>query len=187
MPQTDIRVMIGRVRRAVEGVGTPQVLTDDEIKDLIADALADIVLYSGRGDVFGKALIVTQRGVNNEPEEYATSDELTLAEQSVVAAQAALTHFFYTFVNLKVQERIADEGQSWEYTLSATLLRDQLAHLIANRDRALEQVAAAGWVADGYESFLAVRDQYTSRLIEPWVQGAIGVGGQEDFRFGGAG
>jgi hypothetical protein len=186
MAQTDVRVMTGRVRRAVEGVGTPEVLTDDEIKDLIADALADIVLYSG-ADVFGKTLIVTSRGVNGEPEEYATSDELTLAEQSVVAAQAALTHFFYTFVNLKVQEKIADEGQSWEYTLSATLLRDQLAFLVANRDRALEQVTAAGtWPAEGYESFLAVRDQYTSRLVEPWVH-SLTAGGGQDYRFGGAG
>lgn len=182
--QTDIRVMTGRVRRAVEGVGTPASLTDDEIKDLIADALADIVLYSGAG-VFGKTLIVTDRGVNDEPTEYATSDELTLAEQSVVAAQAALTYFFYSFVNLKVHEKIADEGQSWEYTLSATLLRDQLAYLIKNRDNALEQVTAAGnAVLEGYESFLAVRDAYTSRLVEPWVH-AIGVGGQQDFRFGG--
>lgn len=179
--QTDIRMLIGRVRRAVEGVGTAAVLTDDEVKDLIADAMADIILYSGNG-VFGKELVVTARGVNNEPIEYATSDALTLAEQSVVAAQAALTHFFYTFVNLKVSERISDEGQTWEYSLSATLLRDQLKYLIDNRDRALEQVAPIG--LDGYESFLAVRDAYTSRLVEPWVQASIGAGGQ-DYRFGG--
>lgn len=186
MPQTDIRIMTSRVRRAVEGVGEPPVLTDDQIKDMIADALADILLYSGGGGIFGKGeLIVVSRGVGGEPEEYATTDELTLPEQSVVAAQAALTRFYYTFANLKVQEKISDEGQSWEYARSATLLRDQLAHLIAERDRALEQVTASGWVAESYESFLAVRDQYTSLLIEPWVN-ATGVGGQ-DFRFGGAG
>lgn len=183
MAQTDIRVMTGRVRRAVEGVGATAVLTDDEIKDLIADALADIILYTG--SVFGKLLLITSRGVNDEPEEYATSDELTLAEQSVVAAQAALTHFFYTFVNLKISERIGDEGQTWEYSLSATLLRDQLAFLIKSRDDALALVAAAGAaVLEGYESFLAIRDSYTSRVIEPWVAGNVGVGGQ-DPRFGG--
>lgn len=185
MAETDIRVMTGRVRRAVEGVGTPAGLTDDELKDLIADALADIVLYSGAG-VFGKELLVTDRGVNGEPEEYATSEELTLAEQSVVAAQAALTYFFYAFANMKTSERIADEAQSWEYTLSASLLKDQLALLIANRDRALEQVTASNtWPVEGYESFLAARDLYTSVLVEPWVYG-IGVGGgQVDYRFGG--
>jgi hypothetical protein len=182
MAQTDVRAMIGRVRRAVEGVGVPAVLSDDEIKDVVADALADIVLYSG-ADIFGKSLVITDRGVNGEPVEYATSDELTLPEQSVVAAQAALTHFFYTFVNLKVHERIGDEAQSWEYALSPTLLHDQLAYLISNRDRALAQVTAAGdWPAEGYESFLAIRDQYTSLLVEPWVQ-ALGIGGQ-DYRFG---
>jgi hypothetical protein len=182
MALTDIRVMTGRVRRAVEGVGGAAVLTDDEIKDLIADALADIVLYTG--SVFGKTLIVTDRGANNEPTEYATSDELSLAEQSVVAAQAALTHFFYTFVNLKVSEKIHDEGQGWEYTLSATLLRDQLAFLIKARDAALELADTTG-AMDSYESFLAIRDSYTSRLVEPWVN-AVGTGGQggQDYRFG---
>lgn len=175
MAVSDIRIMTGRVRRAVEGVGATAVLTDDEIKNLIADALADIVLYTG--SVFGKTLMVTSRGVNNEPEEYATSDELTLAEQSVVAAQAALTHFFYSFVNLKVSEKIADEAQTWEYSLSATLLKDQLAFLIKSRDTALELVNVGG-ALDSYESFLSVRDSYTSRLVEPWVVGNIGAGGQ---------
>lgn len=181
MAETDIRVMTGRVRRAVEGVGAAAVLTDDEIKDLIADALADIVLYTG--SVFGKQLLVTGRGVNNEPVEYATSDELSLAEQSVVAAQAALTHFFYAFVNTKISERIGDEGQTWEYSLSATLLRDQLAFLIKSRDKALELVNV-GAALDAYESFLAVRDSYTSRAIEPWIQGGSGAGQEIDHRFG---
>lgn len=180
MAQTDIRLMTGRVRRAVEGVAGPAVLTDDEIKDLIADALADIVLYTG--SAFGKELIITERGVNGEPEEYATSDELSLPEQSVVAAQAALTHFFYAFVNLKVGEKIHDEGQGWEYTLSPTLLRDQLAFLIKSRDGALELVNA-GQGLEEYESFLAVRDNYTSRLVEPWVY-HYPLDGQ-DYRFGG--
>lgn len=191
MPVTDVRIMTNRVRRAVEGVAGPDVLTDDEVKDLIADALADIVLYSGSG-VFGKALLVTGRGVNDEPDEYATSDELTLPETSVVAAQAALTYFFYAFSSLKTSEKIADEAQSWEYSLSATLLKDQLALLIANRDRALAQVTASGlWASEGYESFLAARDVYTSRLVEPWVHG-LDSGGysdvvvlQADPRFGG--
>lgn len=194
MPVTDVRIMTNRVRRAVEGVGAPVVLTADEIKDLIADALADIVLYSG-ADIFGKSLLVTGRGVNNEPDEYATSDELTVPETSVVAAQAALTYFFYAFSNLKVSEKIADEAQNWEYALSATLLKDQLALLIANRDRALDQITAAGlWAAEGYESFLAARDLYTSYLVEPWVHGLnTGQPGfqitvqDQDHRFGGYG
>lgn len=186
MPQADIRVMTGRVRRAVEGVGAPIVLTDDEIKDLIADSCADIILYSGNG-IFGKDLLITLRGVNNEAEEYATTDELTLPEQSVVGAQAALTHFFYTFSNAKMTEKIADEAQSWEYGLSATLLRDQLALLVANRDRAIEVITNAGaWLAEGYESFLAARDLYTSRMVEPWVHtiNASGYQGGQDYFLG---
>lgn len=182
MAVTDIRVMIPRVRRAVEGVGAPVVLTYDEIKDLIADALSDILLYTG--SIFGHELVVTQRDVNNWPTEYATSDELTLAEQSVVAAQAALSHFFFTFANVKVSERISDEGQTWEYTMSASLIRDWLKHLIGERDRALQQVIAAGLTLEVYESFLAVRDVATSRVIEPWIEGVSAAGGQ-DYRFGG--
>ena len=60
--------------------------------------------------------------------------------------------------------------------------------LLAGRKIVTEIVAPGPrfWPAEGYESFLAVRDQYTSQLVEPWVHGLTGAGGQ-DFRFGGAG
>lgn len=180
MPVTDIRVMIPRVRRAVEGVGSPAVLSDGEVKDLIADALADIILYSG--GVFGKQLVVTETGENGEPVEYATSDELTLAEQSIVAAQAALNHFFFTYANTKISERIADEAQTWEYALSANLIRDRLKFLVGERNSALEQLTSST-VSDSYQSFIAARDALTSSLIEPWVRDYVPCG-QEDYRFG---
>src|SRR5688500_9923087 len=133
---TDIRVLVPRVRRRLEGAGAPEVLTDDAIKDLVADALSSILLYSG--SIFGKTLDVAERDANNVPTEYTTSDELTLQEGAVVAAQAALDHFFFTFASLKTSERIADEAGSWEYARSATLLKDQLALLVKERDRALD-------------------------------------------------
>ena len=55
----DIRVMVPRVRRALEGAGAPPVLTDDAIKDLTADAIAEVILYTG--GVFGHELVVTDR------------------------------------------------------------------------------------------------------------------------------
>ena len=84
---------------------------------------------------------------------------------------------------MKVSERIADEAQSWEYSLSANLLVQQLKLLISERDKALAVLEAEGAPLDAYESFLAVRDAHVSQMVEPWVSGAPWCG-QEDFRFG---
>lgn len=179
----DIRIMVPRVRRALEGAGAD--LPDGVVKDAIADACADVILYSG--SLFDKEMLIIEREpTTNAPTEYATSEELSLAEQSVVSAQAALNHFFFQFAGLKVSQVIADEGSRWEYSLSPNLLVEQLKMLQRARDQALEAVAAARAVADQYTSFLAIRDIETSRMIEPWATGA-GVGGLElvDYRFGG--
>lgn len=176
----DIRTMVPRVRRAIEGVGSTPTLSDGNVKDLVADALADVVLYSG--GLFGAELLVTA-DENGIPTEYATSEALTLPQQGVVAIQAALNFFFFRFVDAKTSERIADEAQSWEWTKSANLVRDQLKYLIEQRDKALEQVADEGAPLDAYESFLAVRDESIAAWIEPWAAGS-GGSGQEDYRFG---
>lgn len=173
----NIRVMVPRVRRALEGAGTTPALEDDAVKDVVADACSDVLLYTG--SLFGHDLLVLERDTDTgAPSEYATSEELTLAEQSVIAAQAALNYFFFLFAGLKVTERIADEGSSWEYQLSANLLVEQLKYLQKTRDKALEAVAAQTPALDAYVSFLAIRDVETSRAIEPWAH-AHGVGGLE--------
>jgi hypothetical protein len=188
--QTDVTVLVPRVRRAVEGVGAPAVLSDDALKDLVADAIAEVILYTG--SVFGKQLVVTHvDGTTGAPDQYATSDALTLEEAAVIAAQAALDYFFHQFANLKISETISDESTSWDYQLSATLLRDQLQLLISQRDKALEAIEAAGFAFDKYESFLAVRDRHTAQLVEPWVDGVLDAGAgapmvlYPDYRFGG--
>lgn len=182
-PSNDIRVMIPRVRRAVEGVGSDEVLTDEEMKDLIADALSQAIMYTeGR---WGKTISVTAT-LDGIPVEYAVDPVLTLPEQTLVATQAALNHFFHIFQGAagRVSERIADEAQEWEWSRSAQLLVSQFQLLVNERDKALEVVAATDdTVLDGYSSFLAVRDAYTAALVEPWVSGHI-TSGQEDFRFG---
>ena len=180
--ETNIRVMIARVRRALVNAGASSTITDDEVKDLTADAIAEVILYTG--GVFGKQLLVTQTdATTGAPTEYATSDALTLAEQSVIASQAALNHFFREFAGRKVSERIADEAQQWEYALSPQLLTAQLRLLIDDRDKALAALEADHSL-DSYESFIAVRDALTSKMIEPWVHGLPVACGQEDFRFG---
>lgn len=176
MAQTDVMALVPRIRRAIEGVGEDPVLSDEDVRDLAADAISEIILYSG--GVFGKSLVVTEYDTDtNAPSEYATSDELTLAEASVVATQAALNYFFFKFVGLKTSERITNEAQEWEYQLSANVLRDQLALLIKDRDAALETVSAAGAPLDRYQSILAVRDAAVAAAVEPWVLG-VASGGQ---------
>jgi hypothetical protein len=156
MAAENIRVLVPRVRRAVEGVGQVALLTDEQIKDLIADALATVILHTG--GVFGKQLLVAERDpVTNVPVEYETSESLTLPEGSVVAYQAAIDHFFFALRDLKVQESIRDEGQEWTYTLSATLIRDHLRYLQEQRDRALNEV---GPTPVAYVDFLHERDRY---------------------------
>lgn len=168
MPTEDIRVLIPRVRRAVEGVGTPQVLTPDQIKDLIADAVADVILFTG--GLWGHELIVTARDpITGSASEYATSEPLTLAEGSVIAAQAALTHVFQQLKELKVQETIRDEGQEWSYTISAQALRDYLKFLQGQRDLALAEVEAQHPIPTAFVSFLHERDALVARAVEPFV------------------
>lgn len=179
--QTDIRVLIPRVRRAVQGVTPDMSVTDDMLRDVVADSLSAIMLYTG--SVFGHGLIVTDRA-NGVPTEYATTDELSLAEQHVVAAQSALDYFFHQFNSVKLSETIANEAQNWTYTRSAQLLRDQFQHLRDERDKALAALGA-GTSLVHYESFLAVRDMEVARAVEPFAPGLLPQGGLEaDFRFG---
>lgn len=187
---TNIRVLVPRIRRAVEGVVQAQwSLTDDQVKDLAADAIADVILYIG--SFFGKSLDVTAVDpVSSAPTEYATSDAITLAEQGVIAAQAALNYFFFKFAGMKVSETIADEASSWDYSLSPNLLVTQMKLLVDSRDKALEALETHNGAIDEYVSFIAIRDTQTSRMIEPWVYGhsegvGVGAGGLEgDYRFG---
>lgn len=153
----------------------------------VADAVAEVILYTG--GIFGKQLLVTETEEQNVagatidvPSAYATSEALTQDEETVIAAQVALNYFFHSYATQKVQERIADEGQEWEYTLSANLVRDALNALIGDRDRALE-VISQNMALDRYESFLAVRDAHVAAVIEPWTASSAGAGQEVDWRF----
>lgn len=186
----NIRVIVPRIRRAVEGVVQAKwTLTDDEVKDVAADSFADILLYNG-GDVFGKTLVVLETDpVRGSPTEYATSSPLELSEVALVATQAALNYFFFRFSDVKTSVTIADEASNYSYERAPTLIAAQLKLLQDQRDKALEAVSIREGVLDSYTSFIAVRDTMTARYIEPWVWGhpegqGIGFGGLEgDFRF----
>lgn len=189
---TNIRVLVPRVRRAVEGpVPLAEPLSPDVLKDVVADALADVILYTG--SAFGKTLNVTATDNDTHaPTEYETSDALSLMESAVIAAQAALTFFFYKLIGTKSEERIIDEAGEWQIRTSPTLLRDALKALQDARDKAIQALSDTN-ITDSYVSFLAVRDAEVSRYIEPWVlpeqntlySGHVALVLEEDFRFGG--
>lgn len=181
MAQTDISVMVPMVRRAVEGVvAVVDGLTDDEVKALVADALADVVLYTGTA--FGHDFLVTDSSPAGVPEEYATSEPLTLPEQRVVAAQAALNHFFFRMVAFKSSETIRDESTEWSYQTSATAMRDVWKALIEARDKALNSLINDSGM-DTYISFLHERDARTADVVEPFFAGASVGGLNQDWRF----
>lgn len=182
----DVRVMIPRVKRAIYGPSASaavaaDTMTDDQATAWIADAVADIIFYSGGDGVFGHTLEVTARDTAYlAPIAWQTDTELTLPEQTVIIAQAAINFFIHVLdVTLKVKETIRDEGQEWSYEISANLLRDRLKELIAARDKALEQVTAQNPSLDSWVSFLHERDGYAAALIEPFTDGARSLGGME--------
>ncbi len=177
MPEQDIAEYGPRVRRALEGP-VPLVtgaLTDGQILALTADAIADVILFTG--GQWGHALIATERDEDtNVPIAWAVEPGLELQEESMIAAQAALTYYFHIFSTTKVSERIRNEGQEWEYQFSANLVRDQMAALRDQRDRALAALLGAHPVLARYASFLEVRDRVASAYLEPWVSGSLGGG-----------
>lgn len=173
----DVRLLVPRVRRALEPSGA-EALTDDQVKDLVADAIAEVILYSEGSVEWTLSVTETE---NDIPVEYAIDPALDLPEQTVVANQAALNHYFHVFNEAKMSERIRNPAYEWEYARSANLIVAQFQQLVAERDKALEALADVGAPLDSYVSFLSVRDAYTAALVEPWVAGGL-PSGQENFR-----
>lgn len=171
----DVRVLIPRVRRALDGPAAsssaaPSSSYDDEaLKTLVADAIGEVIFFTG--GVFPHKLNVAARDdVYGAPTEWTIDPPLSEAEAGVIAAQAALNTYFFSLRDLKTSETIQDEGQQWSYSLSATLIRDQMQYLMALRDKALEQIKAEQSAAlDTYISFIHERDVLASTYVEPWV------------------
>jgi hypothetical protein len=179
--QRDTRVLIPRARRAIEGpdaitgsAGVPAgSLSDDQVNAVVADAIAGVILLSG--SLFGKQLEVAERDAfYKAPSAWRTSEELTEPEQVVISYQVALDYYAKVLEGMRTSESIQDEGQKWEWSMSATAVKARLDGLREDRDRALEKLdpdfAAEVWI-----NTLLERDAYTDRLIEPYLTG----GGQE--------
>lgn len=178
MAAQDVRELIPRVRRALEGpveLTGPEALTDAQVEALAADALADVLLLTV--GAWPHTLEVSVRDPDtNYPQHYTIDPALSLAEESVITAQAAITHFFHQVKNIKTSEQITNEGEQWSYSLSANLLRDQIKLLQDQRDTALEALARAHPAMARYASILATRDLLGAALLEPWTTGGLGGG-----------
>lgn len=181
---TDLRVLIPRTRRALLGPerSNHDALDDVDVLAAIADAVAAVILVAP--NAFGHSLIVADRDpIYGAPNAWKTAEAMGLEAQTVVVTQAALDYWSHELRTLKTQETIKDEAVEWSYSISAQALRDHLAFLRTERDRAISALTTSQPALDQYASFLAVRDVRTSRLIEPWVDG-VSVGGLEtDPRF----
>lgn len=188
--ERDIRTLIPRVRRALDGphatssASPSSSFTDDEIVNQIADAIAEVIFFDAAG--FGKQLEVTARDENYlAPIAWQTSEPLTDAEASVIIFQAALNEIYFGLSSIKTSETTKNEGEEWSWTISSNALAERIKQLQKLRDDALARLGegSEGGLNTEWINTLAARDAYTDALIEPWVSG--GYGGQEiDPRFG---
>lgn len=174
----DTRVLIPRVRRGIEGAGvTTKALEDEAVNGLIADAVANIILFTG--GLFGHQLNVVSRDETYmAPTTWMVDPALTEAEGSLIVIQCQLDYLYQDLKSTKIQETIRDESSEWSYTLSATALGEILKALRAQREEAIQAINDSTGGLDQWVNTLYVRDQWTDSLIEPWTPEAGGLGGQ---------
>jgi hypothetical protein len=178
MAAQDVRALVPRVRRAIEGPVplTSGALTDGQVEALAADCIADIILLTE--GLWGHTLDPSETDPDTGyPLHYTVDPELSLPEQSLIASQAALQNFIFTVKDGKVSERIRNESREWEWSKSSKLLSDWLQQLISARNSALDTVTAVNPPMARYASILAVRDTLAAAVLEPWTSGS-GRGGQ---------
>lgn len=176
-PVADI---VPRVRRALEGVRTlpnddPTRLSDSDIEAAAADAIADLILYTGGAWAHTIEILAhdDQTGVDT----FGVTPGLSFEEQGLVAIQAALNHFFHVFRGQKISERIVQEGRTWEWSQSANVMRDAIKLLKDQRDLALQSLQATVPAFARAVSYLSMRDPLSAIYIDADF-GGVGAGGQ---------
>lgn len=185
----DIRVLIPRMRRALDGPEATSsavsgTLSDESVGNAIADAIASVIFYTNGG--WGRQLLVTERdSYYQAPIAWETDEPLGDDEATAVIAQAALDHFHHALSSMKTSERIVNEGEEWQWQVSAQAVSERIKNLRDLRDEAIEKLLASGNVAEEWVNTLAIQDAYTDALIEPWLHSGTGGGQELDPRFGG--
>lgn len=177
---TDLAVLIPWARRACEGpYGPPtgrQTLQDDQVYPMVADAAAEIILFTG--NLFGHELIVAARDpLAGYPTQWKTDKVLDQWEGALIITQTALDYWLFLFRDMRVQQAIKNEGTEWSYSLSANVIRDYIGELQNRRDLALAGLQRHHPVLDRYASNIRVRDQATVAVLEWWDTVSVGLGG----------
>lgn len=184
----DTRVLVPRLRRALDGptamssASLSSTLSDEQLNAIGADAIGDIIFYSG--SLLGSVIAVSERDpVYQSPVAWITDPALSEPKVTCIVSQAALTYFYMRLSSIlagKTAESIKDEATEWTWELSPQAIVERLRQLKADRDMAIAALEAEGEATDAsWVSMLAVRDKWTSILIEPWVEGP-GLGGIND-------
>lgn len=171
MAAQDVRALVPRVRRAIEGpvpLPVSEALSDAQVEALAADCIADIILLTvGQWD--HKLLVLERDPASNAPLHWTVDPELSPEDEALIAAQAGVSYWYRILADTKVSERIRNEGVEWEWAKSANLIRDWLKSLLEMRDGALAGAKAANPVMARYASFLEVRDRASAAMLEPWT------------------
>jgi hypothetical protein len=168
----DLSALEPRVRRAIEGPKSPVPNTDpnylapNQVEALAADAVADIILLTT-----GRWPHVLVRTGTAPDESWSVEPDLSEPEERLVAAQAALSFFFFVFQDLKTVESIQSEGQTYEVQRSAQAMVRQIDAIKSMRDDALAALLATEPVLARYASLIAQRDREHYALIETWRMG----------------
>jgi hypothetical protein len=180
MAAQDVRELIPRVRRAIEGprpLSGADALTDGQVEALAADCIADIILMTAGQWQHSLVALEMSTSTPAYPTHWSVDPGLSFEEQSVIAAQAALAWNMQEFSgSTKVSERIKNEGREWEWQKSAQLLVAHLKTLKEQRDAALAALIRKNPVLTRYASFLQTRDAVMATMLEPWATGGLGGG-----------
>lgn len=169
---TDLKVLVPRARRKVEGPwGNPNgkpPLRDVEIYNMVADACSEIIMLAGK--LFRHELKVKTRDpLGGFPTEWRTDTPLEEYEAAIICAQTGLDYYWHVFRTMKISQGVKNEGTEYTYSLSANVLRDYLASLISERDHAVAGLRANVPVLDRFASNIRVRDQATVAALEWWA------------------
>lgn len=177
---TDLAVLVPRARRKVEGPWgnangrTP--LLDSQVYAMVADACSEIKMLTG--SFFHHQLEVKKRDpLIGFPTAWKTNTMLDEYEAAIVCAQVALNYYFHIFNNMKISETIQNEGTMWTWELSAGVIKNYLASLVEERDKAIAGLRRNIPVLDRYASNIRVRDQQTVAVLEWWDYNSPGLSG----------
>lgn len=172
----DLRVLIPACRRAIDGpvaTGSASVaatLDDQEVLGLVADATADLILFTEGDQAFGYQLIPTARDpFYMAPTSWMTDTERKPAADAAILSQAALNHYFWLIKLTKVSEAMKNEAVEWSYSLSANVIAAWMQYLIENRNKAIAALQVINAPMDTYISLVAERDRLSAAWLEPWV------------------